>query len=108
MIAAGKNNIKAAQSHFADLKKLTVTEPMLKEQIKDCLLYTSDAADERSSVDLGGRRIIKKKNREKRSAVRLQHRHQPHKLTTRRYTLGDAPTYHPTDYLNTIHTNDSL
>src|SRR5678816_4359303 len=24
-----------------------------------CLLYTSDAADERSSVDLGGRRIIK-------------------------------------------------
>ena len=28
-----------------------------------CLLYTSDAADERSSVDLGGRRIIKKKMR---------------------------------------------
>ena len=26
-----------------------------------CLLYTSDAADERSSVDLGGRSIIKKK-----------------------------------------------
>ena len=26
-----------------------------------CLLYTSDAADERSSVDLGGRRIITKK-----------------------------------------------
>ena len=25
-----------------------------------CLLYTSDAADERSSVDLGGRRIINK------------------------------------------------
>ena len=35
-----------------------------KENIKPiyaCLLYTSDAADERSSVDLGGRRIIKKK-----------------------------------------------
>ena len=31
--------------------------------IKACLLYTSDAADERSSVDLGGRRIIKKKNK---------------------------------------------
>ena len=29
--------------------------------IDACLLYTSDAADERSSVDLGGRRIIKKK-----------------------------------------------
>ena len=31
-----------------------------------CLLYTSDAADERSSVDLGGRRIIKKKKDESR------------------------------------------
>ena len=29
--------------------------------VQTCLLYTSDAADERSSVDLGGRRIIKKK-----------------------------------------------
>ena len=28
---------------------------------ESCLLYTSDAADERSCVDLGGRRIIKKK-----------------------------------------------
>mgnify|MGYP003381702482 CR=1 FL=1 len=32
--------------------------------VKACLLYTSDAADERSSVDLGGRRIIKKKKNE--------------------------------------------
>ena len=30
---------------------------------RSCLLYTSDAADERSSVDLGGRRIIKKKKK---------------------------------------------
>ena len=28
-----------------------------------CLLYTSDAADERSSVDLGGRRSFKKKKK---------------------------------------------
>mgnify|MGYP003381616289 CR=1 FL=1 len=34
--------------------------------ILDCLLYTSDAADERSSVDLGGRRIIKKKKNRRR------------------------------------------
>ena len=34
-----------------------------------CLLYTSDAADERSSVDLGGRRIIKKKNAPRRMEV---------------------------------------
>ena len=31
------------------------------DQVQACLLYTSDAADERSRVDLGGRRIIKKK-----------------------------------------------
>ena len=28
---------------------------------KSCLLYTSDAADDTPCVDLGGRRIIKKK-----------------------------------------------
>ena len=36
-------------------------------QAEHCLLYTSDAADERSSVDLGGRRIIKKKKNQNRS-----------------------------------------
>ena len=30
--------------------------------LKACLLYTSDAADDLLCVDLGGRRIIKKKN----------------------------------------------
>ena len=30
------------------------------ERVRSCLLYTSDAADEYSGVDLGGRRIIKK------------------------------------------------
>src|SRR5665648_1289336 len=38
-----------------ELKKKRLT---IKEII--CLLYTSDAADEEDSVDLGGRRIIKK------------------------------------------------
>ena len=38
-----------------------VTNAELKALVGTCLLYTSDAADERSSVDLGGRRIIKKK-----------------------------------------------
>src|SRR5664279_1234122 len=32
-----------------------------RETPSTCLLYTSDAADEEDSVDLGGRRIIKKK-----------------------------------------------
>ena len=38
----------------------------MAEQIADCLLYTSDAADERSSVDLGGRRILKKQKEKKK------------------------------------------
>src|SRR5678816_300043 len=39
---------------FEDVTHILLTHVHL------CLLYTSDAADERSSVDLGGRRIIKK------------------------------------------------
>ena len=39
------------------------TSPEILEYALRCLLYTSDAADERSSVDLGGRRIIKKKKK---------------------------------------------
>ena len=42
-----------------------------------CLLYTSDAADERSSVDLGGRRIIKKKTKKHNK----QQTHTIHTLT---------------------------
>ena len=34
--------------------------------VKTCLLYTSDAADDGSSVDLGGPRIIKKKIQQKK------------------------------------------
>src|SRR5678816_1740947 len=37
--------------------------PRATSRPPSCLLYTSDAADERSSVDLGGRRIIKKKKK---------------------------------------------
>ena len=42
--------------------QLTLRAAVADELVDRCLLYTSDAADERSSVDLGGRRIIKKKN----------------------------------------------
>ena len=51
---------------FAD-QKARIVGQKFKEYKLDviCLLYTSDAADERSSVDLGGRRIIKKKKNNK-------------------------------------------
>src|SRR5665648_1294046 len=39
----------------------TIQNVMRLAQGVACLLYTSDAADEEDSVDLGGRRIIKKK-----------------------------------------------
>src|SRR5678815_1396593 len=34
-----------------------INPDLLRVKVSVCLLYTSDAADERSSVDLGGRRI---------------------------------------------------
>ena len=39
---------------------------------KTCLLYTSDAADDGESVDLGGRRIIKKKKRYEKDHEKTQ------------------------------------
>eukprot|EP00658_Telonema_sp_P-2_P007528 TRINITY_DN12808_c0_g1_i2.p1 TRINITY_DN12808_c0_g1~~TRINITY_DN12808_c0_g1_i2.p1 ORF type:complete len:301 (-),score=48.79 TRINITY_DN12808_c0_g1_i2:13-789(-) len=41
------------------------------EQLRVCLLYTSDAADEEDSVDLGGRRIIKKKKNSNRTRYKV-------------------------------------
>src|SRR5678815_6053378 len=40
------------------LKYARLLQQLEPESPNLCLLYTSDAADERSSVDLGGRRII--------------------------------------------------
>ena len=54
----------AIEARVAELETLLATTDAqsIPEIAATCLLYTSDAADERSSVDLGGRRIIKKKN----------------------------------------------
>ena len=47
--------------HVIRLEVRDLAPDLRLEQLQLCLLYTSDAADERSSVDLGGRRIIKTK-----------------------------------------------
>eukprot|EP00658_Telonema_sp_P-2_P046155 TRINITY_DN3426_c0_g3_i3.p1 TRINITY_DN3426_c0_g3~~TRINITY_DN3426_c0_g3_i3.p1 ORF type:complete len:233 (-),score=31.59 TRINITY_DN3426_c0_g3_i3:96-794(-) len=47
----------------ADTRPVQV-RPRVLAHVPPCLLYTSDAADEEDSVDLGGRRIIKKKKKE--------------------------------------------
>ena len=52
----------AALREVAALKEAETPTDAATTPTTACLLYTSDAADERSSVDLGGRRIIKKKN----------------------------------------------
>eukprot|EP00831_Metopus_contortus_P054530 TRINITY_DN45931_c0_g1_i1.p3 TRINITY_DN45931_c0_g1~~TRINITY_DN45931_c0_g1_i1.p3 ORF type:complete len:108 (-),score=6.81 TRINITY_DN45931_c0_g1_i1:32-355(-) len=40
--------------------------------VDTCLLYTSDAADDTPCVDLGGRRIIKKKKIKNQIKIQLQ------------------------------------
>ena len=54
--SARRNQLVTVAMVFAVFTGFAFVLPFLP-----CLLYTSDAADERSSVDLGGRRIIKKK-----------------------------------------------
>ena len=56
--------LKYNLDHQVELAEQSVRERELALSHYSCLLYTSDAADERSSVDLGGRRIIKKKKTE--------------------------------------------
>ena len=53
----------AARIITAEQLVVAVFERSLRGERAICLLYTSDAADERSSVDLGGRRIITKKKK---------------------------------------------
>ena len=68
--AVVKNDRGAAATYY----KLSIAGKLVSfpfQAAEACLLYTSDAADERSSVDLGGRRIIKKK---KHTIVRLADR----------------------------------
>eukprot|EP00658_Telonema_sp_P-2_P030261 TRINITY_DN22885_c0_g1_i3.p1 TRINITY_DN22885_c0_g1~~TRINITY_DN22885_c0_g1_i3.p1 ORF type:complete len:117 (-),score=18.24 TRINITY_DN22885_c0_g1_i3:34-384(-) len=56
--------------------------PPLLPQIYTCLLYTSDAADEEDSVDLGGRRIIKKKkNRKYQNNKKLENKKNKKNMT---------------------------
>ena len=68
----------------ATLERDPTSTPNRADADKGCLLYTSDAADERSSVDLGGRRIIKKKKE-----VRGQ---EGHRRNNTKITISDTRT----------------
>ena len=63
-----KNNYSLIEDRRMQIFKRLINEEHLSyQQLSDeyyvCLLYTSDAADEEDSVDLVGRRNIKKKNK---------------------------------------------
>ena len=61
MNQAQLEKVRSAEGFIAALDQSGGSTPKALRLYGICLLYTSDAADERSSVDLGGRRIIKKK-----------------------------------------------
>eukprot|EP00657_Telonema_sp_P-1_P000787 TRINITY_DN1154_c0_g1_i5.p1 TRINITY_DN1154_c0_g1~~TRINITY_DN1154_c0_g1_i5.p1 ORF type:complete len:143 (+),score=28.12 TRINITY_DN1154_c0_g1_i5:180-608(+) len=50
-------------SYESGILRITLPKIEEKKTLKNCLLYTSDAADDLLCVDLGGRRIIKKKKK---------------------------------------------
>src|SRR5678815_608414 len=56
-MASSSAMIAAIVSADVDPGTATISIPTEQTLVHACLLYTSDAADERSSVDLGGRRI---------------------------------------------------
>ena len=59
----GGGGVGLDHAHDGQHAAAALAPALLRDHLPSCLLYTSDAADERSSVDLGGRRIIKKKNK---------------------------------------------
>ena len=65
-------HIEEAGIHSGDSACTLPPATLGSAEIERCLLYTSDAADERSSVDLGGRRIINKKKTHKTTGTQRE------------------------------------
>eukprot|EP00656_Telonema_subtile_P036070 TRINITY_DN40030_c0_g1_i1.p1 TRINITY_DN40030_c0_g1~~TRINITY_DN40030_c0_g1_i1.p1 ORF type:complete len:203 (-),score=25.74 TRINITY_DN40030_c0_g1_i1:72-680(-) len=59
MVHQGLEEGVGVEDAFDDARVPDVLESTIIREEGTCLLYTSDAADEEDSVDLGGRRIIK-------------------------------------------------
>eukprot|EP00825_Cyclidium_porcatum_P005896 TRINITY_DN12894_c0_g1_i2.p5 TRINITY_DN12894_c0_g1~~TRINITY_DN12894_c0_g1_i2.p5 ORF type:complete len:110 (-),score=19.58 TRINITY_DN12894_c0_g1_i2:59-388(-) len=59
-----RKHMKRSEMDVRLLARVINQDPGLTAMLfKVCLLYTSDAADDMQCVDLGGRRIIKKKKK---------------------------------------------
>ena len=53
-----EGRINDIESKLSSAEVIDITKLNVFDKVVFCLLYTSDAADEEDSVDLGGRRII--------------------------------------------------
>eukprot|EP00825_Cyclidium_porcatum_P038667 TRINITY_DN4533_c0_g1_i1.p1 TRINITY_DN4533_c0_g1~~TRINITY_DN4533_c0_g1_i1.p1 ORF type:complete len:110 (+),score=26.77 TRINITY_DN4533_c0_g1_i1:51-380(+) len=75
MIRRPPRSTHCISSAASDVYKRQGQVSQLLEQLvqacRRCLLYTSDAADDMQCVDLGGRRIIKKKKKGERERCRM-------------------------------------
>ena len=64
LVDLGANMLQLGFLPFAE-QRLPPDAPGAGVSLPPCLLYTSDAADEEDSVDLGGRPIIKQKKKKR-------------------------------------------
>eukprot|EP00831_Metopus_contortus_P007583 TRINITY_DN12897_c0_g1_i1.p2 TRINITY_DN12897_c0_g1~~TRINITY_DN12897_c0_g1_i1.p2 ORF type:complete len:139 (-),score=27.71 TRINITY_DN12897_c0_g1_i1:5-421(-) len=77
-----KINIDVLINKEKPLEPSSPTQGQAPKAVYPCLLYTSDAADDTPCVDLGGRRIIKKKNNDNTRA----RNHSTSQILTKGYT----------------------
>eukprot|EP00825_Cyclidium_porcatum_P007839 TRINITY_DN13934_c0_g1_i1.p1 TRINITY_DN13934_c0_g1~~TRINITY_DN13934_c0_g1_i1.p1 ORF type:complete len:198 (-),score=30.69 TRINITY_DN13934_c0_g1_i1:3-596(-) len=63
-------NVLLVEDNLINQKIVVLSLKKMVKTIDTCLLYTSDAADDMQCVDLGGRRIIKKKKKGKKEKVK--------------------------------------
>ena len=102
---SGKSTLSSiiAGITYADAGDLTVNGDVsmlsasagLDNYLTGCLLYTSDAADDKPSVDLGGRRIIKKIFFKQKTAYEI-----PLRLVGSEMCIRDS--YHPILILSSV------
>src|SRR5450756_3251752 len=66
LVQDGQSIVLSSPRRYGKTSLALHLQDRLREQrFLTCLLYTSDAADDLLCVDLGGRRIIKKKKKQK-------------------------------------------
>ena len=83
-VAQAEANLRLAELKLADLMAGADPAAVAAARASLCLLYTSDAADERSNVDLRGRRNNKKKKKSTTGRRKVSRRHKAQQLRKER------------------------